>query len=150
GRTIQRTAKDEEDQFRQAMSEGTLAPGDTSAAVRDTSINARPIFHTDAGRVVRGGGGIVPDVLVKRDTLSSAEKEFARALGEKAAVYRDVLTAYALELKQKGTIKAENFPVSREMHQAVYDRLKGRGVQVTQAVYDSAGGLVDPQIGYEV
>ena len=36
-----------------------------------------------------------------------------------------MLTAYALELKQKGTIKAENFPVSREMHQAVYDRLKG-------------------------
>jgi carboxyl-terminal processing protease len=150
GRTIQRTAKDEEDQFRQAMAEGSLAQGDSSAAVRDTSIKARPIFHTDAGRVVRGGGGIVPDVLVKRDTLSSSEKEFARALGDKAVVYRDVLTAYALELKQKGSIKAENFPVSREMHQAVYDRLKGRGVQVTQAVYDSASGLVDPQIGYEV
>ena len=83
GRTIQRTAKDEEDQFRQAMSEGSLAQGDTSAAVRDTSIKARPIFHTDAGRVVRGGGGIVPDVLVKRDTLTSAEKEFARALGKR-------------------------------------------------------------------
>lgn len=149
GRTIQRTAKDEEDQFRQAMADGSVAP-DTSAAARDTSIKARPIYHTDAGRTVRGGGGIVPDVLVRRDTLSAPEKEFARGLAEKAGIYRDVLTAFALEEKQKGAVKAESFTVTPEMHRAVYDRLKARGVQVPQAVYDSAAGLVDPQIGYEV
>ena len=149
GRTIQRTAKDEEDQFRQAMADGSAAP-DTAGTAPDTSIKARPIFHTDAGRTVRGGGGIVPDVLVRRDTLTAAEKEFARALAEKAGIYRDVLTAFALELKQKGTVKAESFTVTPEMHRAVYQQLRARGVQVPQAVYDSAAGLVDPQIGYEV
>jgi carboxyl-terminal processing protease len=149
GRTIQRTAKDEEDQFRQAMADGSAAP-DTSGTPPDTSIKARPIYHTDAGRTVRGGGGIVPDVLVRRDTLTAPEKEFARSLAEKAGIYRDVLTAFALDLKQKGTIKSESFSVTPEMHRAVYDRLKARGVQVSQSVYDSAAGLVDPQIGYEV
>ena len=149
GRTIQRTAKDEEDQFRQAIADGSAAP-DTSGTAPDTSIKARPIFHTDAGRTVRGGGGIVPDVLVRRDTLSAAEKEFARALAEKAGIYRDVLTAFALDLKQKGTVKSESFSVTPEMHRAVYQQLRARGVQVPQAVYDSAAGLVDPQIGYEV
>lgn len=150
GRTIQRTAKDEEDQFRQAMADGSGAPADSLSAPRDTSIKARPIYHTDAGRVVRGGGGIVPDVLVRRDTLTGGEKEFVRALAEKGTVYRDVLTAYALELKQKGGIANENFPVSPDMHRAVYDRLRARGVEVSRAVYDSAAGLVDPQIGYEI
>jgi carboxyl-terminal processing protease len=149
GRTIQRTAKDEEDQFRQAIADGSAAP-DTSGTAPDTSIKARPIFHTDAGRTVRGGGGIVPDVLVRRDTLSAAEKEFARTLAEKAGIYRDVLTAFALDLKQKGTVRSESFSVTPEMHRAVYQQLKARGVQVPQAVYDSAAGLVDPQIGYEV
>ena len=149
GRTIQRTAKDEEDQFRQAMADGSAAP-DTTGTVPDTSIKARPIFHTDAGRTVRGGGGIVPDVLVRRDTLSTGEKEFARSLAEKAGIYRDVLTAFALELKKQGTVKAENFSVTPEMHRAVYQQLRARGVQVPQTVYDSAAGLVDPQIGYEV
>jgi len=149
GRTIQRKAKDEEDQFRQAMADGSAAP-DTAATAPDTSIKSRPIYHTDAGRTVRGGGGIVPDVLVRRDTLTAPEKEFARGLAEKAGLYRDVLTAFALEVKQKGTVKAENFTVTPEMHRAVYDRLKAKGVQVPQAVYDSAAGLVDPQIGYEV
>lgn len=150
GRTIQRTAKDEEDQFRQAIADGTVSAQDSLSAPRDTSIQARPIYHTDAGRTVRGGGGIVPDVIVRRDSLTTAEKDFARLLADKAPIYRDVLTSYALELKQKGGLSAENFRVTPEMHQQVYDRMKAHGVQVPQSAYDAAASLIDPQIGYEV
>ncbi len=150
GRTIQRTAKDEEDQFRQAIADGSVAPHDSLAAPRDTSIKARPIFQTDAGRTVRGGGGIVPDVVVRRDTLTGPEKEFVRDLADKTPVYLDVLTSYALEVKQKGSVRSENFRVTPEMHQQVFQRLKAGGVQVSQMVYDSAATLVDPQIGYQI
>ncbi len=150
GRTIQRTAKDQEDQIRQAIADGTIAPRDSLTPPPDTSIKARPIFHTDAGRVVRGGGGIVPDALVRSDTLSAAEKEFARVLAEKAGIYRDVLTSYALSMKQKGGITSESFRVTPEMHNQVYQRLQARGVSIAKPVFDSAATLVDPQIGYEV
>jgi hypothetical protein len=48
----------------------------------DTSLAARPVFTTDAGRKVRGGGGIVPDVIVKQDTLTAGERELVKAFGE--------------------------------------------------------------------
>ena len=78
-----------------------------------------PIFHTDAGRVVRGGGGIVPDLVIRPDTLSVGEKEFAKALGSHLPEYRDVLTSFALEAKKSGTVKSEAFTVTPEMRQQV-------------------------------
>ena len=42
--------------------------------------------------MVRGGGGIVPDLVVRPDTLTAAEREFAKALGNGLPQYRDVLT----------------------------------------------------------
>ncbi len=147
GRTIQRIAKDENDQVRQALADRGVAD---STGTADTALAKRPIFHTDAGRIVRGGGGIVPDIVVRRDTLMPNEREFVRALGEKTQVYLDVLTSYALDLKRKGAPTAENFTVTPEMHRQVYDRMRARGVQVSQAVYDSAASFVDPQIGYEI
>src|SRR5688572_3386543 len=94
GRTIQREAKSEGEQALQAMREAGVAPPDSTGAEPDTSIKSRPVFRTDAGRAVRGGGGIVPDVVVRQDTLSGAEKEFARVIGDKVPDYRDVLTSY--------------------------------------------------------
>ena len=152
GRTIQRTAKDEQDQYLQALQDGVpgdSARADTSAAA-DTSIAARPIFHTDAGRVVRGGGGIVPDFVIRQDTLTADEKEFARVLGEKLPVYRDVMTSFALELKQKGTVKSETFQVTPELRREVLRRMRSRGVQIADPVFEGASGLVSEQLGYEI
>jgi carboxyl-terminal processing protease len=153
GRTIQRTAKDEQDQYLQALRDGVPAVADSAgadSAATDTSIAARPIFHTDAGRVVRGGGGIVPDFVIKQDTLTTDEKEFARVLGEKLPVYRDVLTVFALELKQKGTVKSESFQITPEMRRDVLKRLRARGVDMADPVFAGASSLIDEQLGYEI
>jgi C-terminal peptidase (prc) len=110
GRTIQRTAKSEEDQAVQAAVEaGDTVPGVPDKEHSDSAIRSRPIFHTDAGRVVRGGGGIVPDLVIRPDSLSGAEKDFAKALGNHLPEYRDVLTSFALEAKKSGTVKSESF-----------------------------------------
>ena len=65
GSTIQRIAKDEEDQATQAamavVTDTVLGAPDKEST--DSALKERPIFHTDAGRVVRGGGGIVPDLV---------------------------------------------------------------------------------------
>jgi carboxyl-terminal processing protease len=151
GRTIQRTAKNEEDQAVQAAIEaGDTVPGLPDKEHSDSAIRSRPIFHTDAGRVVRGGGGIVPDLVIRPDTLSGGEKEFAKALGNHLPEYRDVLTTYALEAKKNGTVKSEAFTVSPDMRQQIYDRLRAKGIEITPQVYDGANELITEQLGYEI
>ncbi|HEU5049764.1 MAG TPA: S41 family peptidase [Gemmatimonadales bacterium] len=149
GRTIQREAESEEAQALQAMREGGAAV-DSAVPEPDTSIKARPIFRTDAGRIVRGGGGIVPDVVIRRDTLTGAEREFVRVLGDKVPAYRDVLTSFALELKEARTLKSPAFEVSPEMLSQVRSRLRSRGVDISEDVYGGATDLVREQLGYEV
>jgi carboxyl-terminal processing protease len=151
GRTIQRTAKNEEDQAEQAATDGvdTLSGGQNKEH-SDSAIKQRPIFHTDAGRIVRGGGGIVPDLVIRPDSLTSGERYFAKELGSHVPQYRDVLTTYALETKKTGSIKSEDFKITPEMRQQVLQRLKTKGVDLPPAVFDSASRLVTDQLGYEI
>ena len=151
GRTIQRIAKDEEDQAIQAAVEaGDSIPGDVSKEHTDSAIRERPIYHTDAGRIVRGGGGIVPDLVIRPDTLNAGEKEFAKALGSHVPEYRDVMTTFALEAKKSGTVKSETFTITPEMRQQVYERLKAKGIELTPEVYAGAANLINDQLGYEL
>jgi len=150
GRTIQRKADNEQDQVLQAIAEGNpLAAGD-SASAADSAMKARPIFHTDDGRIVRGGGGIVPDLIVRPDTLTLSEREFIKGLGDKVQAYRDVLTTYALDAKRDKLVKNENFQVTAQMRQQVYDRLKAKGITMSPATFQSGASLVDQQLGYEI
>ncbi|HEV8178639.1 MAG TPA: S41 family peptidase [Gemmatimonadales bacterium] len=152
GRTIQRIAKDEEDQATQAamavISDTVLGAPDEEST--DSALKQRPIFHTDAGRVVRGGGGIVPDLVIRPDSLTTAERDFAKALGNGLPQYRDALTTIALEAKKTHGIKTESFKVTPEMRQQVYQRLRSKDVQIAPAIFNGAGKLVDEQLGYEI
>jgi carboxyl-terminal processing protease len=152
GRTIQRIVKDEEDQATQAamavVSDTILGAPDEENS--DSALKERPIFRTDAGRIVRGGGGIVPDLVIRPDTLSDAEREFAKSLGNGLPQYRDALTSIALEAKRNHGITSESFKVTREMRQEVYRRLKARNVSINQSVFDGAGELVDEQLALEI
>ncbi len=107
GRTIQRTARNEEDQMR-------LAANDAEG-VKDTTkadSTTRPVYKTDSGRMVRGGGGIVPDLIVRQDSLTEAERTFATSLAAKFAEYRDALTTTALQIKNDKTVTSEEFSVT--------------------------------------
>jgi carboxyl-terminal processing protease len=152
GRTIQRIAKDEEDQATQAamavVSDTVLGAPDKEST--DSALKERPIFHTDAGRIVRGGGGIVPDLVIRPDTLTASEREFAKALGNGLPQYRDALTSIALEAKKAHGVKSESFKVTPEMRQRVYNRLRAKDVQISPVVFNGAGTLIDEQLGYEI
>jgi carboxyl-terminal processing protease len=151
GRTIQREAKNEQEQAQlAAMEAGDTVPGLPQEEHSDSAIRTRPVYHTDAGRVVRGGGGIVPDMVVRPDTLSGAEREFAKALGSHVPEYRDVLTTYALEFKSNGSVENESFTVTPEMRQEVFRRLQAKGIQMSPQVYQGAGSLIDEQLGYQI
>jgi carboxyl-terminal processing protease len=54
-----------------------LAGAEATAEV-DTA--GRQVFRTDAGRVVYGGGGIVPDLIVRPDSVADGERELVARL----------------------------------------------------------------------
>jgi carboxyl-terminal processing protease len=152
GRTIQRIAKNEEDQATQAAMAvvADTVLGSPDKAATDSALKERPIFHTDAGRVVRGGGGIVPDLVIRPDTLTDSEREFAKALGSGLPQYRDALTSIALEAKTTHGVKSESFKVTPEMRQQVYERLRAHDVKISPEVFKGAASLIDEQLGYEI
>ena len=141
GRTIQRKSRNEMDQEAQvALAEqgrDTIKPDSTQ------------VYKTDAGRLELGGGGIRPDLFVAADTLSAGERAFAKSLGSKVTVYRDVLSSYALELKGSSRVADPAFTVSDDMVRDVVSRLKARGVAVPDSVVESARRLIRQELGYE-
>jgi carboxyl-terminal processing protease len=113
----------------------------------DSARKARPAFKSDAGRIVYGGGGITPDIVVPADTLTTAEQKLFNAFAPKTVIVRTVLLNYSLELKR--TVKPD-FVVPPTWRQEFYRRLQAQGVTIDRSLYDQAGGEVDRLISNSV
>ncbi len=147
GRTIQRKAHNEEDQ---AALAARAAEADSAATPHAGDSAQAPTYHTDAGRVVKGGGGIVPDLVVRPDTFTAGERGFLQAIGTKLPEYRDVLTSYALDAKNTHEVASEEFRITVAMRQKILDRLRAKGVSMSDAVFAGGTTLVDQWLGYEI
>lgn len=53
------------------------------------------VFTTDSGRIVHGGGGITPDLIVKPDSLTGSEHKIYKQVGK----FRNLMFRYAVEFK---------------------------------------------------
>ena len=113
----------------------------------DSARRARPAFRSDLGRIVYGGGGITPDIIVPADTLTSPEQKLFNAFAPKTVIVRTVLLNYSLELKK--SVKPD-FVVPPTWREEFYRRLQAQGVTVDRALYDQAGSEVDRLIGNSV
>jgi len=152
GRSIQKDRKDET----QLLASGGR-PGDTTAAARlvpaqqreqapdsletDAVKKTRPVYRSDAGRIVYGGGGITPDVIIPDDTVTSREQEFLKAIGPKSPQVRIALWNYAQELKAR--LSSPNFQVQSEWREEFYRRLTAAKVEVDKQLYDAARPTID-------
>ncbi|MBX6331871.1 MAG: S41 family peptidase [Gemmatimonadaceae bacterium] len=124
--------------------EDTIAP---DSLERESVKKNRPAYKSDAGRLVYGGGGITPDVIVPEDTISTAEQEFAKAIAPKLPAVRSVLYAYAIQLKGSVT---PNFTVKPEWREELYRRLTAAKIDVDKKQYDAAAPLVNRWISNQV
>jgi carboxyl-terminal processing protease len=134
GRSINR-ADDPDQQLTSAGLDGPLLG---SIRERDDS----PVFTTDAGRKVYGGGGITPDVVVGPSPISESEVALARALGTDTPKFRDAVVDYGLSLKGAGTITSPDFVVTQPMLDELWRRMERRNIEIDRAVYDRAAPIV--------
>ncbi len=141
GRTIQKERK--------LLPDGQFVEVHPDSLESDSARKARPVYKSDAGRVVYGGGAITPDVIVKPDTFTAAEQAFLRA---SAAKSQDIYVAtydYAMELKDK--VKGNpNFVVSPEWREELYNRLTKKGVTIDRKLYDGAHTQIDRMLEQRV
>jgi carboxyl-terminal processing protease len=109
----------------------------------------RPQFKSDAGRVVYGGGGITPDIIVPDDTLTTLEQQVARAtlVGAKSVDAYVTVHDYALELSRR---VRPDFQVQPEWRDELYRRLQAKGVTVERSQWDAASRYVDTQLEQRV
>ena len=110
----------------------------------------RQRLRTPAGRVVLGGGGITPDVVVEDSVRPPAERALEQALGKDVTKFRDALAAYALELKARGAVSSPDFAVTPAMRSELHARLAARGVNIDRATYDGAESLVTRVLGAQI
>jgi carboxyl-terminal processing protease len=147
GRSINRPAirgpSDETDDDGSAVAAG-------GAAGTGDSVLTKPVFRTDAGRLVYGGGGITPDVVV-RDTIGEArDAAFRRALGTQFPLFRDAVTSYALSLKGDHATGTTDITVTAAMRDELWRRMRDRGVTMDRRTYDQLSSSVDPWLRAEI
>jgi carboxyl-terminal processing protease len=130
GRSIQRPRKFVNGQF----VEETPDTNETNA----TKVK-RPAYKSDGGRVVYGGGGITPDVIVKDDTLTTAEQAFTKAVAPKGQDFFTVTTDLSMELAKTAGPK---FTVQPEWVNMFYDRLQAKGVVTDRKLFDGANRYI--------
>jgi carboxyl-terminal processing protease len=123
-------------------------------AARDEDDEAPPPqrrerYLTDGKRVVYGGGGIAPDVIVSDSAISEETRMLQAALGRKVGVFRDALTDYALSLKVKGGTTAE-FSVTPEMLEELWKRMVARGIDMPRSIYDESSRVVSHLLTYDI
>jgi carboxyl-terminal processing protease len=131
GRSIQKERKFENGHF--------IETPDTTAESESVKKD-RPAYKSDAGRVVYGGGGITPDVIVPDDTLTSAEQRLAKTLAVKQQDFYTTFYDYSLELSKH---VSPEFTVPSQWREELYRRLQAKGVMLDKKEYDASSRYVD-------
>lgn len=125
---------------------------ESAASEADDTTESRPReeFRTDGGRIVYGGGGITPDVLAHAAVAPEAQVAFTRALGRQIPQWLDVITGYALSLRESSAVRSRQFEVTEPMREELWRRMRQRGIEVDRHLYDEAAPFVRERLGVEI
>lgn len=110
----------------------------TGAVVEVEGEVERPSFRSTAGRPLLGGGGIVPDVRVLPDTLTTVETGGVRALYRQGGEFNTALFAYAVSYIQQNPSLSLDFEVGPAELEGLRAVLDERGVEVADEVFRGA------------
>ncbi len=110
----------------------------------------RQPYRTSGGRVVYGGGGIVPDLLVRPDTASLAEQAFFRSASRAGSAYHDVIARYAIEYGRQNPNLRPDFQITPQMREELFRRLRAAEVEIEREEFEAAQRFIDRQLVYQI
>ena len=113
----------------------------------DSMRKSRPVFKSQSGRTVYGGGAITPDIMVTPDTATAAEQALAKLIFARYTDFNSTLLQFGLE--QKGKLKSD-FKVTQAWRDEIYNRLATTGLKIPKPVYDAGASFVDRYIDARV
>jgi carboxyl-terminal processing protease len=113
--------------------------GDERFVEKDTT-GAQPVFRSDAGRTVLGGGGVTPEVIVRPDTAPAPEQALARALGARLADFQNA--AFEVARMAKPTV-TKGFTVQPAWRDSLFAKVEQEKMPVTREQFDAAHEVVD-------
>jgi carboxyl-terminal processing protease len=128
---------------RTLLADGRFVETHPDSLETEADKKAKPKYSSDAGRVVYGGGGITPDVIVPDDTLSTVEQDLLKSLAPKAQAFVTVLNQYAFELKSSAR---RDFVVTPAWRTELRRRLTVAGVSIDQKYEAAATNLFDREL----
>ncbi|HET9011612.1 MAG TPA: S41 family peptidase [Gemmatimonadaceae bacterium] len=128
---------------RKLLADGRYVEARPDSLETESQKKARPVYRSDAGRTVYGGGGITPDVIVPDDTLLTTEQEFLRSLAPKAQPFVTALNQYAFELKP---VAARDFTITPAWRAELRRRLDVAGITIDQKYEPAATRILDREL----
>lgn len=140
GRSIHRERRVTEDGrvLEGRLIDGRIVEDAPDSIETEQSRAKRPQFRSDAGRVIYGGGGIVPDFLVHEDTTSTLAQDFLRSVAARGQQISTVLQQYSFELRDKVT---RDFTVTPAWRAELTRRMQAAGVPI-ETRYDSVAAAM--------
>lgn len=138
---------DRESALRDLAASAVAISGEPIAARSEPE--GREEFRTTGGRTVYGGGGITPDLIVYRDTLSTEEQELRRLATRSGAIPRNVVFRWAVGYSNEHDFN-EGFSVTQGMREEVWAALVEAGAEVERALFDQSQTYVDWLIADEL
>lgn len=144
GRSIQ---KPEEDQ-RSIATDGVLTVDAQMTLRPDTA--GRDRYTSGRGRVLYGGGGITPDILLSPDTLTTGEQAAVQRVYREGGAFNSAIFAYAVQHLQSNGDLSPDFSLSDGDLDDFFAGLAGRGVTVERGSFDAARRFIRLQIEREI
>ena len=144
GRSIQ---KELADQLARAESGVVTLPGD---AAERPDLADKPEFTSSGGRLLHGGGGIVPDLWVLQDTLTTGEYAAVRKIFETGSDFSVALRNWAVRYLQTHPGLTPGFSITGADLSSFHADLVARGAEVDMDDLLRARRYVEFHLGAEV
>jgi carboxyl-terminal processing protease len=149
GRSIQKDHARNGDPMALLEDEEAIAPDGTPVPETTDTVTRDP-YRTAGGRTVFGGGGIVPDLIVRPDTVTQAERDFYTAASRAGSAYTDVLFRFTVDYVRQNPNLQPNFQVTPAMRREFFTRLQRANVEVTEDEFEAARRLIDRDLAWEI
>lgn len=147
GRSIQKE-REHGGNLSDVIAEAVSMDGEPISVAVDTT--DREVFRTDRGRVVYGGGGITPDLIVTPDTLTTREQLFRSSVVKSGVSLADAAFQWAVEWSRDRTDIRPDFQVTAAMRDAFYGALIEQGADVERDLFEDSSDFVDVLLGREI